>query len=281
MNALNTYKTPDRGWRLFIRTMLARAYPRIIGQQREKAWIFFETFLPFLATVGYIYVYRAMQAPEDYIGFVVMGGAMTAFWLNVMWLMASQLYWEKETGNLALYIMAPNSLMAILFGMALGGMLATCTRAAIITLLGTWLFNIQFSVSSYTQLFLVFILTMAALYGLGMLLSSLFLLWGREAWQISNALQEPIYFLSGFYFPVKSFGFPVAMVSSLVPLTLGMDAMRQLVFASGPTLGFLSVEYEIGILFALAVIFIIAAKYWLDFMEKLAIKEGTLTDRRR
>jgi ABC-2 type transport system permease protein len=281
MNALNTYKTPDRGWRLFIRTMLARAYPRIIGQQREKAWIFFETFLPFLATVGYIYVYRAMQAPEDYIGFVVMGGAMTAFWLNVMWLMASQLYWEKETGNLALYIMAPNSLMAILFGMALGGMLATCLRALIITVLGTWLFGIQFSISSYGQLFLVFVLTMAALYGLGMLLASLFLLWGREAWQISNALQEPIYFISGFYFPVKSFGFPVAMVSSLLPLTLGMDAMRQLVFASGPTLGFLSVEYEIGILFALAVLFIVAAKYWLDFMEKLAIKEGTLTDRRR
>lgn len=281
MNALNTYKTPDRGWRLFIRTMLARAYPRIIGQQREKAWIFFETFLPFLATVGYIYVYRAMQAPEDYIGFVVMGGAMTAFWLNVMWLMASQLYWEKETGNLALYIMAPNSLMAILFGMALGGMLATCLRALIITVLGTWLFGIQFSISSYGQLLLVFVLTMAALYGLGMLLASLFLLWGREAWQISNALQEPIYFISGFYFPVKSFGFPVAMVSSLLPLTLGMDAMRQLVFASGPTLGFLSVEYEIGILFALAVLFIVAAKYWLDFMEKLAIKEGTLTDRRR
>ena len=77
--------TPDTGARLFVRTVLARAYPRVIGQQREKAWIFFETFLPFLAMVGYVFVYRAMRAPEDYIGFVVMGGAMTAFWMNVMW----------------------------------------------------------------------------------------------------------------------------------------------------------------------------------------------------
>jgi hypothetical protein len=53
-------------------------------------------------------------APEEYIGFVVMGGAMTAFWLNVLWSMSSQLYWEKEQGNLSLFIMAPNSLMAIL-----------------------------------------------------------------------------------------------------------------------------------------------------------------------
>jgi ABC-2 type transport system permease protein len=282
MSALSTTtRPPDRGWRLFLRTIIARAYPRLIGQQREKAWIFFETCLPFLATVGYVYVYRAMQAPEDYIGFVVIGGAMTAFWLNVMWLMASQLYWEKESGNLPLFIMAPNSLMAILLGMALGGMLATTLRAAVIIGLGTWLFNIPFAVSSFLQLFAVFMLTMAALYGLGMLLASVFLLFGREAWQITQLMQEPVYFLSGFYFPVKSFGFAMAMAASVLPLTLGLDAMRQLTFATGPTLGFLSVPVEIGVLIVLSIAFIAAAKYWLDVIERKAMEEGTLTDRRR
>lgn len=281
MSSLATSVKPDRGWRLFLRTILARSYPRIIGQQREKAWIFFETFLPFLATVGYIYVYRAMQAPEDYIGFVVVGGAMTAFWLNVMWSMSAQMYWEKETGNLALYIMAPNSLMAILLGMALGGMLATTLRAGVILVLGGWLFNIPFAVSSFAQLFAVFTLTMASLYGLGMLFASLFLLFGRDAWQITQVMQEPIYFLSGFYFPIKSFGFQVAMAASVLPLTLGLDAMRQLTFASGPTLGFLSVPVEIGVLITLSIGLIAAAKYWLDVIERKAMAEGTLTDRRR
>ncbi len=271
----------DTGWRLFLRTVIARAYPRVVGMQREPTWIFFETFLPFLSTVGYVYVYRAMQAPEDYIGFVIIGGAMTAFWMNVMWMMASQLYWEKESGNLPLYIMAPNSLMAVLLGMALGGMVATTLRAAVIIVFGTLLFNIPFVVTDFVQLMAVFVLTMTALYGLGMLLASLFLLWGREAWQISTALQEPIYFLSGFYFPIKSFGFVMALTTSLLPLTLGLDAMRQLVFASGPTLGFISVEAEIIGLAALAVIFVVAAKYWLDFTERKAIEEGTITDRRR
>jgi len=36
------------------------------------------------------------------VGFVVLGGTMTAFWMNVLWSMASQLYWEKEMGNLQL-----------------------------------------------------------------------------------------------------------------------------------------------------------------------------------
>lgn len=271
----------DRGWRLFARSVIARAYPRVIGQQRERAWLFFETFLPFLGTVGYVYVYRAMQAPEEYIGFAVIGGAMTAFWLNVMWSMSAQLYWEKESGNLPLYIMAPNSLMAILLGMALGGMVQTTVRAAVILVLGTLLFNVQFSVSSFAALFAVFLLTMTALYGLGMLTASVFLLWGREAWQIVMVLQEPVYFLSGFYFPIKSFGFAIALTASLLPLTLGLDAMRQLVFANGPSLGFLGVEWEIGALAVLAVVFVWLARVWLGIVERRSIEEGTLMDRRR
>src|SRR3989304_430591 len=125
---------------LFVRTVIARAYPRVIGQQRELSWVFFDIFLPLMATCAYVFVYKAIRAPEEFIGFVILGGAMTAFWLNVLWGMSSQLYWEKEMGNLGLYVMAPNSLMAILLGMALGGMLATCMKAVVIVVLGSWWF---------------------------------------------------------------------------------------------------------------------------------------------
>ncbi len=37
---------------------------------------------------------------------------MTAFWLNVVWMMAAQLYWEKDQGNLELYFAAPMNVMA-------------------------------------------------------------------------------------------------------------------------------------------------------------------------
>lgn len=269
------------GWRLFIKTVIARAYPRIIGQQREKSWLFFDVFLPLLAVSAYVFVYRAIGAPEEYIGFVVVGGAMTAFWLNVLWSMSSQLYWEKESGNLALYIMAPNSMMAILLGMALGGMFATSLRALAILVVGSWLFRVQYAVADFLQLFAVFLLAMTALYGLGMMSASLFLLLGREAWHISNLAQEPIYLVSGFYFPIKSFNFWVAAAASLIPLTLGLDAMRQLVFPSGATLGFLSVEIEIAILLALCVVFLVAARQLLRTMEQLAIREGRLTESRR
>ena len=282
MNAVSSkYSRKDTGWRLFLKTIIARAYPRIIGQQREISWLVFEVVMPMLAVCSYVFVYRALKAPEEYIGFVVMGGAMTAFWMNVLWSMSSQLYWEKETGNLALYIMAPNSMMAILLGMALGGMVATAMRAVAVTVFGTLMFAVEFEVTSYLQLFAVFMLAMIALYGLGMMMASAFLLFGREAWHMANLAQEPIFLASGFYFPIKSLPFWVAAGASIIPLTLGMDAMRQLVFPSGFRLGFLDVRTEIIILAVLSVAFVAIAKFLLAYVEKLAVREGRITESRR
>lgn len=271
----------NTGWRLFLQTVFARAYPRLIGQQREKSWMFFDVFLPLLAVAAYVFVYRAINASEEYVGFVVMGGAMTAFWMNVLWSMSSQLYWEKEQGNLALYIMAPNSMMAILLGMALGGMVATSLRALAIVAIGSWLFQVSYAVSSFANLFAVFTLTMVALYGLGMMSASVFLLLSREAWHLSNLAQEPVYLLSGFYFPIKNFSFWLAVGASILPLTLGLDAMRQLVFPSGALLGFLSVGVELMVLIVLSVVFLLGARSLLATMERLAIREGRLTESRR
>jgi ABC-2 type transport system permease protein len=278
---MRPYSRKDTGWRLFLKTIIARAYPRLIGQQREVSWLVFDLIMPMLAVIAYVFVYRALNAPEEYIGFVVMGGAMTAFWMNILWSMSSQLYWEKEQGNLALYIMAPNSMMAILLGMALGGMLATALRALAVTLLGVFMFGVTYTVISYAQLFLVFMLAMIALYGMGMMMASAFLLFGREAWHMANLAQEPIFLASGFYFPIKSLPFWVAAGASIIPLTLGMDAMRQLIFPTGFQFGFMSVQWEIIILAVLSVAFIVTAKILLAHIEKIAVREGRVTESRR
>ena len=110
---------------------------------REPAWLLQETLLPVLSVAAFAYVYRAMHAPEQFLGFAVIGGAMTAFWLNVLWSMGAQLYWERDSGNLELYVAAPAPMMAVLAGMALGGILTTLVRAVVILTTGTLLFGIK------------------------------------------------------------------------------------------------------------------------------------------
>ncbi len=269
------------GLRLFWATVWARAYPRMVGAFRERSWVLFETLLPVLAVAGYVFLYRAIQAPPEFEGFAVLGGVMTAFWLNVLWSMASQLYWDKDQGNLELYIVSPGPLMAVLLGMAVGGMVMTSTRAVVILVVCTWLFNVSYQLSQPLLLIAVFVVTLAALYGMGMLFASVFLVAGREAWHLSNLLQEPIYLASGFYFPVKAMGVWIATFASIIPLTLGLDAMRQLIFAGDPTLGFLSVPVELAILAVLAVVFIIAAYFALARLEQIGRQQGRLIERRR
>ncbi|MEM4307722.1 MAG: ABC transporter permease [Thermoplasmata archaeon] len=264
---------------LNLRAIRGRAYPRVVGLIREPSWIFWETVLPLLSISAFIYVYRSLNAPPMYEGFVVLGGVMTTYWLNVLWSMAAQLYWEKETANLQLYLAAPMSKMSILAGMAFGAIVSTTLRATAILMLGIFVFNVKFVISSPILLFLVFVVALLALYGMGMLFASLYLMWGREAWYLNNILQEPVYFLSGQYFPVKALGTFVAAAASVIPLTLGLDAMRQILFPESIPWGFLNPWIELALLAVLSVVFIIAAKYALDRIEYLGKVKGTLTMR--
>ena len=215
------------GARLFLQAMLARTYVRIVGSLREPTWMVSDALFPNLGMCAFVLLYRALGAPRSFEALAVIGGVLTTYWINVVWGMGAQLYWEKQQGQLQLYFAAPCSRLAILSGMALGGLLATILRSVVGVAIGVWVFHIQVAPFSPWVLAAVFVLTMVALYAMGMMLSSLFLLYGREAWHTANAMQEPVYFLSGLYFPVRTLGALGAAAAGILPLTLGTDALRQ------------------------------------------------------
>jgi ABC-2 type transport system permease protein len=204
---------------------------------------------------------------------------MTAFWLNVLWSMGAQLYWDRESGNLELFIASPASLMAILAGMAVGGMVITLVRAAAIVVLGVVVFGVPLAPTNWWLLSGVFLLTLLALYGLGMVFASVFLLWGRQALHVVSVLQEPVYLLSGLNFPVKTLGTAVATAAAALPLTTGIDALRQILFPGAAKQGLMPVWLEVVLLAVLAVVFIALARWSLGRLERRAREEGRLTVR--
>jgi ABC-2 type transport system permease protein len=263
-----------------VRSIVGRAYPRIRGMSREPSWLFFEILLPFLTTAAFVLVYRALRAPEAYVGFVILGGAMAAFWLNVVWMMASQLYWEKSQGNLELYFAAPMNLMAILLGMAFGGFVMSSTRAAAVLAISALVFGVSFRVEHWPLVIVVFLLTMSALYGLGIMLASLFLLWGREAFHMTTLVIEPVYFVSGLNFPIARLGALGAVALATIPFAVGLDAMRQLVFTGQPYLeGTPPPEVEALILVAMTVLFTVLGRAMIRRIERMARSRGSLSIR--
>ena len=160
--------------------------------------------------------------------------------------------------------------------MALGGVVMTSIRAIASGLIGLLVFRVPFHPSDPGALLAVFLLTLCCLYALGMCLASLFLLYGREVWQLSHALQEPVFLISGMYFPLKALGpWAVAGVSAL-PLALGLDAMRQLLFPPDVAQGLFPLRTEIAALAASLVVFLWIASALLAWMERAAKKNGTL-----
>ena len=260
------------------RATIARAYVRVIGSIREPAWIVSDAILPALGMSAFVLLYRSLGAPKSFETLAVLGGILSTYWINVLWGMGAQLYWEKQQGQLQLYFAAPCSRMAILTGMALGGMMTTTVRTLFSIAMGFGVLGVRVHLDSPLLLLAVFLATMAALYAMGMTLSSLFLLYGREAWHLCNALQEPVYFLSGVYFPIRTLGALGGVGAALIPLGLGLDAMRQLLVGEAAH-GLLPVPQELGILCIFAAVFLVAARYSMAYLEALSKREGRLTQR--
>ncbi len=260
-----------------LRAAYARAYVRVRSQFNEPEWVIAEAVIPLLIVFAAATLYR-VSGSGQLAGFAVVGGAMMAFWDNVLWLMASQLYWEKESGNLDLFIIAPISRMSILLGMSLGSIVNTSIRAAIILLTAFTVLNIQLNVTDPLALSLVFTLTLTALYGLGMLMSSLYMLYGRGALNLNEVLSEPVYLLSGLYFPTvgrySPFPTVLQLLVSLIPLTFGIDGLRRTIIL-GENLE--SLTLHIAVLTVLSIVLIPLAWRTLNYMETLGRREGRLS----
>ena len=87
---------------------------------------------------------------------------------------------------------------------------------------------------------------------------------------------EPVYFLSGLYFPIRTLGVLGSITAGLLPLTLGVDALRQVLLGAGAH-GLLPVGHELAALCAFALLFLWLARVALRFLEDLSKREGRLT----
>ncbi len=259
------------------RAAFARMWVRLKGSNREVTWLLAEILLPILSIGAYVILYRSLSLPASFGAAVIVGGTMISFWSNVLWNMSAQWFWEKETGNMEMYLVAPVSRMAILLGMALGGVVNTSLRAVGILALGIYIFQVPFQVHDVFSVALVFLLTVAALYSLGMVFASVFMLYGREAWHTNMLLQEPVYFLSGSYFPTiysSVIPFWVQVGATLIPMTLGLDAIRRLTISGG---AFSEIWLHVVALVVFTMILLPLARKALSYMESLGKREGRLT----
>ena len=258
------------------RTIIARAYPRIIGSFRHPSWFLFEVGLPLLSIVTFVYVLRLFDSPSQFESYAVIGGCMLPVWFNVVFAMALQLRWEKDSGNIEIFMTSPAQITWILLGMMVGGGFQTILMSGTVLFIATYMFEIKFLWSNWHQALIVFIPCVMSLYSIGMAMSSVFLKAGRAFEYYLGLTEEPVQFFTGSYFPIFSQNILLAIFGSLIPLTLGIDGLRQ-VLVEGEYFTLLNWRYEALIMVIYWFIALKFAKFSLEWMEKLAREKGTLT----
>ncbi|MBZ0274084.1 ABC transporter permease [bacterium] len=261
------------------RAMKARAYVRIVGANREISWVATEILLPMLAVTAYILLYRSLGMPKMMEGIIITGAAMIPMWLVVLWAMAMQFYWEKEMGNLDIYLSSPAHPIALLLGMAIGGLFMGGLRSILIIILGIVLFKVEMNVTNWPAFTAIAVVTLAALFAMGMAAASVYFVTGRKGIKINIVLMEPVFMLTGTYFPLKNLGFVISVVASLLPISIGLDALRQLCVPGYPLMSFLTWRIELAALCVMFVVFSFASVQFLARMEAKGRRDGTLSEK--
>jgi len=266
--------------RPWLRTMKARAVVRLMSIFGEPLWIIVNVGSPVFSALALALLYRS-AGMANYTGFAILGGVMISFWGNVLWSMASQFNWDKQEGLFEIYLTSPASMTAILIGMSVGGIVGTAPSAAMVAMVGYALFHPPIA-ADWVAVALTFVVTLVSLYAMGMTLSSLYLAYGREAESLNDSIQEPVSMLSGIYFPsigqFSPFPFLVQATVSLIPLTLGMDALRRTLFFSQ---GISSVWPNLAALAVMSLVLLGVASFALKALEEKGRRDGTLTVRIR
>jgi len=167
-----------------------------------------------------------------------------------------ELIWDKQFGFLKETLVAPVSRLEIVLGRVLGG-------ATISTLQGVLVYCLTLLVGFRPQNILLLIPTLGIMFLIGLFYTALgtaiaSLMKDFHGFQlIMNFLIMPSYFLSGAIFPLETAPQTLKTISSINPLTYGVDGLRQLL--SGTV--HLGMSNDILVLFVLSAITLSITSY--------------------
>lgn len=260
---------------LWIRTVYARAWIRLKSIYGEPLWLVVGVVFPLFTSFALAFLYTS-SGSAALAGFAILGGVMVSFWGNVIWSMAAQFYWDKQEGMFEIYLVSPAPMTGILVGMSIGGFAATGPSALFVAVVGWHYFGSAVN-PSWPLLGITFLLTISALYALGMLLASLYLVYGRNVEAINDTARDSVSLVSGVYFPTIGVGspFPLALQAavSLIPLTIGMDAIRRAIFYPSDVL---QISEELVVLAAMSAVLVLLSVRAVRYLRTKGRRDGTL-----
>lgn len=208
----------------------------------------------------------------DYFSFVIIGVAFTDYLTVSLNTFSSQIRNAQVEGTIEALLVTPTSVPTILFSSTLYTFFFTSLRIVFYILFSTMFFGLQIQLTSFLSFIITLALTVAAFSGIG-LISAAFIIVFKQGSPVSWAVSLGSGLLGGVFYPVSVLPGWLIPVSSLLPITHALEAMRQVLLNGAP----LHAVYDsILILTLFAAILLPTGLLAFGYGLRLARKEGSL-----
>ena len=232
--------------------------------------LYYSMYLPFTSTVVQ-FSWLGHNALVDIVGFTLLGQLLYTFFVGVT-LAGSAFDTERVQGTFEAMLLTPASRVAILLG---GLVVATAQYLwPIVGIIPVFLFyfHLGIAVADPLALLLSLFLTYTALTALGLCLEAFFIQ-TRKGILLGTTLQEPVALASGVIVPPSAYPTQIALLTYLIPLTLGLISVRLTLLAGGMLS---EVLVPLATLAAMTVMFLFLGRWLIARAETIAKANGSL-----
>ncbi len=209
---------------------------------------------------------------SHYFPFVLIGVALTDFIATSTNTFSNEIRTAQVLGTLESLLVTPTSINTILFSSFTYKLLATSLRILFYFLLGICVFGVSFPSIDITALILSFILTLVPLFGVG-LLSATFILVFKQGNPVGSLIAMTSALLGGVIYPVSVLPGWLVPFSNILPVTHGLEAIRQVLLNGA---GIHEIQNQLYILCILSLLFVALGSTSIYYGLKIAKKEGSL-----
>ena len=208
----------------------------------------------------------------NYFSFVLIGLAFTGFLGLSLSSFAASIREGQVMGTLEIMLLSPTRLSVILLSSSLWSYLLTTLRVVLYLIVGAFVFGADLGNANIGGSLLVMLLSIASFTGIGVLSAAVVLII-KKGDPIALIINGASSLLAGVFYPVAILPNWLEPISSVLPLTYALDAMR-LAMLQGHSI----YELRNDILILLAFTFVLTPISFLVFRRALkrAKKEGSL-----
>jgi ABC-2 type transport system permease protein len=179
---------------------VATAFEMTLRQNVLDAFILFTALVQPLI-IALLALWMLRERGEDYAVFVVVGSGMTGLWSIVLFIGGNSINWERWTGTLETLVGLPTPMPAIIFGKNLANVAQSLSSMVAAYFLASLLFGYPLGVEQPLLFVISLAFTVVAFVSFGLIIGPVFVMNpGVQGWQ--NAMEFPVYILSGFLFPI-------------------------------------------------------------------------------